>query len=385
MTGDPGYSRRVALLGNQAFSILNFRGHLIRELVRRGFEVYALAPDYTDETRRELEDLGARPVDIKMSRTGLNPILDLFALVQLTLTLRELDSRSFLAFAAKPVIYGTIAAWLAGIPNRFAMVEGLGYVFIGNGAKQRLLRPLVTTLYRLALGRARKVFILNDDDVADFKRWRLIRNDQIERIDGIGLDLDAWPPAPTVADPVTFLFVGRLIRDKGISEFIEAARRLKRRHPDCRFVVLGNVDANPKSVSEDEARTWVTEGLVEWPGQVKVRPWMEKASVFVLPSYREGLPRSTQEAMAMARPVITTDVPGCRDTVIDSINGFLVPPRDSQAIADAMARFVEHPELIATMGEESRKAAEARFDVHKINDRILSIMQLRHENSDKRT
>jgi len=178
-----------------------------------------------------------------------------------------------------------------------------------------------------------------------------------------------------VLEPITFTLAARLLREKGIVEFAQAAQRIKQHYPNTRFLLLGRLDTNPGALREHEVRQWAEAGILEWHGHVPdVRPYFAQTSVYVLPSYREGVPRSTQEAMAMARPVITTDAPGCRETVIDGVNGFLVPPRDVDALVRAMERFILQPELIITMGQASRKLAEERFDVHKINQRILAVM-----------
>ena len=193
-------------------------------------------------------------------------------------------------------------------------------------------------------------------------------------VGAIGVDLDEWGPLPPFLSPLTFLFVGRLLREKGIVEFIDAARMVKASHPDVRFIVLGAPDSNPSSLSSEQMDAWVKEGLVVWPGHADVKPWLAETSVFVLPSYREGVPRSTQEAMAMGRAVITTDVPGCRETVIDGTNGFLVPPRDAVALGQVMLRFVVEPNLAVTMGHESRRLAEKRFNVVSANERMMSAL-----------
>jgi glycosyltransferase involved in cell wall biosynthesis len=190
-----------------------------------------------------------------------------------------------------------------------------------------------------------------------------------------GVDLNEWLPAPPIFEPITFTLAARLLREKGIVEFAQAAQRIKQRYPNTRFLLLGGLDTNPGALREHEVCQWAEAGVLEWHGHVPdVRPYFAQTSVYVLPSYREGVPRSTQEAMAMARPVITTDAPGCRETVIEGVNGFLVPPRDVDALAVAMERFIQQPELILTMGQASRKLAEERFDVHKINQRILEVM-----------
>lgn len=371
---------RICIIGNQAFSLLNFRGPLISDMVRNGHEVLALAPNYDEATRDGVCALGAKPVDFSLSRTGMNPVRDGADTIRLALLLRKLKPNITLGYAIKPVIYGTLAAWVARVPRRFAMIEGLGYVFISpEGAeplKLKVLRGAVSLLYAAALRHASLVFFLNRDDIDEFLKRRLVPPETVFLLGGIGVDLREWPPAPPVTEPVTFLLAARLLREKGIVVYAKAARLVKQKHPNTRFILVGSLDTNPSALSRAEIESWVQDGILEWPGRVPdVRDWLAKASVFVLPSYyREGVPRSTQEAMAMARPVITTDAPGCRDTAIDGENGFLVPVRDPESLAAAMERFILQPELIEQMGQASRRIAEERFDVHKVNRVILKKM-----------
>ena len=361
--------------------MINFRGPLIRDLVAAGVQVYALAPDYDYEMRQKIQSLGANPVDFKMIRTGMNPIRDGIDMLQLAVLLRRLRPDVTLSYFIKPVIYGTVAAWLAGVPRRVAMIEGLGYVFTVSSYRQtwqrKLLKTLVSSLYRFSLNRAHQVIFLNKDDLAEFVAAGLVLEEKALNLGGIGVDLYDWPVVPIHEQPITFLLAARLLREKGIVEYAEAARLVKTRHPDVRFVLLGGLDPNPGGLVQAEVQAWVTEGLLEWPGHVAVKPWLAQANVYVLPSYyREGLPRSIQEAMAMGRPVITTDAPGCRDTVNQGVNGFLVPVRDVQALVDAMLRFVQNPSLIESMGRESRRLAEMHFDVRKTNARLLKILEI---------
>lgn len=357
----------VAIVTSGAYSVANFRGTLIEELVARGVRVLALAPDWSEATRAATRALGAETVDISLSRVGMDPKRDLADIVRLARVLRRIRPDAVLTYFAKPNVYGMIAAALARVPRRIAMVEGLGFVFDSSGPASRkaaVVRAVTMRLYRVALGFADKVLFLNRDDEAFFRAERLVAPAKVVNTGGIGVDLEAFAATPAVTGPIVFLLMARLLRGKGVIEFAEAAARVKERSPATRFVLLGDVDANPDSLRRDEVIPWVTRGAIEWPGHVSdVRERLAAASVFVLPAWtREGLPRSTQEAAAMAKPVITTDVVGCRDTVVDGVNGFMVRAKDVDALAAAMMRFVEEPGLVATMGAESRRIAEERWD-----------------------
>jgi len=367
---------RVVLIAHYAPSILNFRGALIRALVRNGADVFALAPDYTHELKDAVWQLGAYPVDYPMHRTGMNPLTDLRTFFALRRLLHQLQPDILFPYSIKPVIYGLLAA--GGQAQKVALIEGAGYTFTVTPSSPRecLLHLIVPCLYRRALRRAHAVFFLNPDDLREFCTRALVNPDRAILIGGIGVDLIEFAPEPPVLEPITFTLAARLLREKGIVEYAQAAQRIKQRYPSTRFLLLGGTDTNPGTLRESEVRQWVDAGILEWFGHVPdVRPYFAQTSVYVLPSYyREGVPRSTQEAMAMARPVITTDAPGCRETVVDGVNGFLVPPRDVDALVAAMERFIVQPELIVGMGQASRRLAEERFDVHKINQRILEVM-----------
>ena len=369
---------RVVFITSQAFSLSNFRGPLIKEFVSRGIDVIALAPDFDDKTRKAVSLLGAKPLDCSLSRTGVNPFRDCLDVIRLAFQLQRLQPDILLGYFIKPVIFGTLAGWLAGVPQRFAMIEGLGYVFTDLNKSKKIhrevLRLLVSALYRFSLKRAKNVIFLNKDDIAEFVKADLVQADKVIELGGIGVDLTNWPLTQPVTRPISFLLVARLLKEKGIVEYAEAARLVKARYPGVRFMLLGGLDPNPGGLGLSEVQAWVSEGLLEWYGHVAVQPWLAQTSVYVLPSYREGVPRSTQEAMAMGRPVITTNAPGCRETVDEGVNGYLVPVRNVPDLAAAMMRFVEQPSLIAAMGLESRRIAEERFDVDKVNARLLTIL-----------
>lgn len=368
----------VAVLTSIAYSLSNFRGPLILEMVEAGVKVFALAPDYDDNTRLAVRRLGAIPIDVSLDRTGLHPLRDLRNSFSLYRTLRRLKPDLLFSYFIKPVIYGSIAAKLAGVHRRYALVAGLGYIFAtdksANNVKRRILRFTASAMYRAAFAVCNRVFFQNDDDVLEFVNGRVLPAAKVCQLEGTGVDLEIYRETPPPVAPLTFLLMGRLLREKGIIEFVEAAKSVRSTYPATRFVLLGGLDPNPGGLSKAEVEEMVKESGVDWFGHVDdVKPYIAACSVYVLPSYyREGKPRSTQEAMAFGRAIITTDAPGCRDTVIPSVNGFLVPVRNSGALAQAMCQFLTRPELVTEMGKASRRLAEERYDVHKINRAILS-------------
>lgn len=372
--------KSIALITSGAQTVANFRAPLIRQLVADDVRVWSLAPDYEADSRAAVTALGAEPVDFSLDRTGMHPVRDLRDAVRLRGLLRRLDPDAVLCSFVKPVIYGSLAAAAAGVPRRVAMLEGLGYAYNEAdgraGLKRRLVRGVLNALFRAAFRAAHKVVFLNDDDLALMVDSGVLPPAKAVNIGAIGVDLNEFAPLPPHEGPVTFTLLARLLREKGVEEFVAAARIVKRRAPETRFVLLGGLDPNPTGLSRAEVERWVAEGAVEWPGHVAdVRPWIAASSAIVLPSfYREGVPRSLQEAAAMARPIITTDNVGCRDTVEEGVNGFLVPVRDPAALAAAMERFVDAPELAAGMGEASRRLAEQRFDAHVANARLLALL-----------
>ncbi|MCK7544305.1 glycosyltransferase family 4 protein [Marinobacter bryozoorum] len=371
--------QRIAVVGNLTETMLGFRGELIRDMVAAGHEVFAFAPDYDDQSRKAVRALGAHPVSYPIRQLGTNPLADLYTLWRLYRLFRKHRITMTFCYFIKPSIYGTLAAWLAGVPRRVVKIEGLGRMFTHTPGKdplkQRLTRAIMVNLFRLSLPRAHKVFVLNRGDCADLLRFGIPKP---EILGGIGVCLERYHFHAPVADPVQFIFAGRLLTEKGIHYFLEAAKNLQVRYTNARFLVVGGLDTKPGSVTRRQLNQLQKQGVIHYAGPVPdIVPWLGKSSVFVLPTYyREGVPRSTQEALAMARPVITTNMPGCRKTVNNGINGYLVEPHNQQALEAAMTRFLEHPELIKTMGEASHQLAVERFDVRKINQHILTQLNL---------
>lgn len=346
---------------------------------RRGHHVTAVAPACDAVLQQRFAACGVRFIPIPMQRTGLNPLKDMQMLYALLRQMRNVRPDCVLAYTIKPVLYSMLAARLSGIKNRFALITGLGYAFTESGErhKRRWMRLLLSLLYRVALVKAAGVIFQNSDDQALFRSLRLVASSQpCHVVHGSGINLIDFSPTTLPEAPV-FLMIARLLRDKGVREYAAAVRLLKTSHPNAICRLVGALDDNPSAIRQDELDTWVREGLIDYLGVLSdIRPAMVNASVYVLPSYREGTPRSVLEAMAMGRPIITTDVPGCRETVKHGDNGLLVPPRDASALAEAMRTLAATASLRATMGQKSRKYAEEKFDVCRVNDDMLRILGL---------
>lgn len=370
---------RIVVVGVRAKSLLGFRGELMRAMVANGHEVLALAPEDDASVRASFGAMGVAFSTIPLRRTGLNPVRDVATVMVLARTFRESRADAVLVYAAKPVVYGTIAARLAGVPMRAAMITGVGSALGGgSGLQRRILAALMRKLYSFALRQAHVVFFQNPDDERLFRSTGLVGpRARVVRVNGSGVDLVHYSLEPLPPPPVTFLMIGRLIRDKGVSEYVEAARRVRRVYPEVCFQLLGALDPNPSAISPRDLEAWRRDGTIEYLGTTPdVRPFLASAHVCVLPSYGEGMPRSLLEAMAMGRAVLTTDVPGCRETVDAGRNGLLVPVRDAEALAEGMLQMLAEPGRLEQMGRESRMIAEALFDVHSVNRAILGAMGL---------
>jgi glycosyltransferase involved in cell wall biosynthesis len=370
---------KIVIIGGWAPSLLHFRGPLLAEIAARGHEVTAMAGDGDARTTAGLAAIGVRFEDLAIERAGLDPRADLRTLAALVRRLRSLAPDLVFTYTIKPVVWGTMAARIAGVPHRYALVTGLGYPFLGQDRlHRRALTQLVHVLYGAAVSRCEKVFFQNPDDLVDFEQRKLIPQ-RIPRVvvRGSGVDTAHYAVAPLPEGPPVFLFIGRMLREKGILDYIEAARRIRVRYPDVRFLLLGGPDPNPSSLSMDAVERLAAEGLIEYLGTVDdVRPVIARCSVLVLPSYREGTPRSVLEAMSMGRPIITSDAAGCRQTTSHGESGFLVPLQDPGAVAAAMERFILDPSLVATMGRRGRARAEELYDVHRVNAVVLAEMGL---------
>lgn len=372
-------SMKILVVASAAESLVNFRGPLIKAFRERGLDVHVAAPDFatSGETQMRLETMGITTHCITMSRTGMNPLADIRCMWSLWVLMLKIKPEIMFAYTIKPVVYGVIAASLAGVHKRFVLITGLGYAFTGSASGIRLLvKSIAQGFYAVALKRAEKVFFQNPDDESCFKRLGLIPKDGLSLVvNGSGIDLVGFDVSPLPTDNINFLLIARLLGDKGVREYVEAARLVRLTYPSVCFRLVGWIDSNPDAISQAELDQWIDEGTIEYLGRLKdVRGAIACCSVYVLPSYREGTPRTVLEAMAMGRPIITTDAPGCRETVINGYNGFLVPIKSVSGLVQAMKRFIEDKKLIQTMGICSRQLAEKKYDVNKVNEAMISEM-----------
>ncbi|MBU3684463.1 MAG: glycosyltransferase family 4 protein [Phycisphaerales bacterium] len=378
---------RVALIGGFGDLVVKLRGSLIRALRDAGHEVAVCVPPPSASARAGVEtglrELGARLVESPLDRTGTNVRSELAARTFYVDFLRRERPDAVLAYNPKPIFHAVPAARRAGVRHVGAMVTGLGYAFTSTDLKARVLATVAMRLYRRALPMAGSVIFQNEDDRRFFEHMGLLAGVRaVHQVPGSGVDLSRFTAAPPAdaSGVTTFLFAGRLLRDKGLVDFVEAARALRSLRSDestFRFRVAGMLDSNPSAVTAYELEQWTRGGMIEHLGRLEdVRPALAACSVFVLPSYREGMPMAVLEAMATGRAVVTTDVPGCRETIVDGESGILVPPGAPAALAVALEQFLEDRTLAARMGAAARARAEREFDARSVGARIIRAMGL---------
>lgn len=370
---------KIVVCSSLAYSLVNFRGALLATLAR-DHEVIACAPDHDPDVCRKLDAMGVAFRQIPMRRASLSPLSDLATLAAYVRLFRHEAPDVVLAYTQKPIIYAGIAARLRRQTRYFAMVSGLGHAFSErDGRPRRMLRAVVSMLYRFAVRQAEAVFVFNRDDRAEMIAAGILgQHHRVVQVPGSGVDTARFADTPPPRDGPIFLLIARLLRDKGLYEYAAAARQVRASCPSARFQLLGPFDDNPESITRAELDAWRAEGVVDYLDETKdVAPHLAACTVFVLPTcYREGLPRTILEAMASGRAVIATDAPGCRDAVQHGVNGYLVQPRDPEGLAAAMLRFTADPALAARMGSASRAIAETTYQVDKVNALIVETMRL---------
>ena len=369
-------SKKIVLLASSK-SFLDSRKQLISRLVASGHHVSCIVPDSLLES--PFNDYGAEFYGIPLQKSGLNPVSDLLFLLKLVKFFARLKPDLVLGYTIKPVIYGCLAARLTNVKDLFAVIPGLGYAFGKDSKHQRLAGYLARKLYRQALKFCKKVIFQNPDDLNEFLSLRIVRNEQCLLVNGSGVDLEYFSltPPPQNSAPV-FVLIARMLKEKGIMEFLAAAKEIRNEFPLVGFKLIGPCENGPSAIEEEKIKKISQENNVDYLGRTSdVRPFLVEGSVFVLPTYyREGVPRIILEALATGRAIITTDMPGCRETVVNDENGFLIKPRSVDSLVDAMKKFINDQSLAVRMGKKSRKLAEEKFDVHRVNDVMLQQLGL---------
>ena len=379
-------SKKIIIVGTTASNLYGFRKDFILSCLAQNYHVYAFVSEYTSEWLEKIKSLGVTLVTYKLSRGGLNPLADLGSTFQLIKKIKEIQPDIVFSYSTKPVIYATLAAYRTKVPYIYGMIEGLGSPFTihkhGLSLKAQFIRFVQISLYRLAFPYLDKIIFLNREDPKDLvHRYNLPhKRNAIQVLGPIGLNLHDY--AYTKWDDqkkLSFIFIARLIAEKGIFEYLEAAKIVKQKYPDITFKIIGGLDPeNPTGLKQAQLDQLIETGIIEYAGFVQdVDQQIRESAVFVLPSYyREGVPRSTQEAMAIGRPVITTDVPGCNQTVVNEVTGFLIPKWDIRALVNKMIYFIEHPEQVNKMGYQGFLYAKKNFNADHINHRLLQILEM---------
>lgn len=351
------------------------RRELIIEFVNLGYEIILVAPDSEAFLSKEFSGMNVKYHQINLERTGLNPLRDIKAIKQLRQVISSEKPEITYAFGgAKAAIYTSIASSKEKIAGNYCMINGLGSIFRGTGFKNKVIKNVMTFLFKYSLSKSKGVLFQNQDDLIEFTKRDLVSKDKCLIVNGSGVNLKKFNSSKVPSNDV-FLFVGRLLRDKGIYEYVNAAKIIKQKYPGTEFWIVGGYDSNPTAVKESEMSSWIESGIIKYFGRKEnVLPFYQDCSVFVLPSYHEGTPRTCLEAMAVGRPTITTDAPGCKETVLNGKTGFLVPIKDSVTLAEKMEYFINNPQDRILMGENSLTFVNEKYDVNKVNRSIIQFM-----------
>jgi glycosyltransferase involved in cell wall biosynthesis len=371
-------NKNILIVASLASSLIHFRGDFIASLIENGFRVYAAAPKQPDHIKEKLESIGAIPLEFKLNRTGLNPIKDIGSVLELRKLIKQNRIDLVFPYTVKPVIYSSFAANSCGVPV-ISLITGLGFAFTGLTRKARVLQWLNQNLYRSSIRRNRVVVFQNKDYLQLFMdNGILSAKNKTALVSGSGVNLNNYKfrVNKKKSDNISFLLVARLIKEKGIALYIEAAQVLKKTYPNAEFHVIGSPDKSPSAIDEEELKKLDDTGIIVYHGMQKNVPeHLYKNDVFVLPTYyREGIPRSILEALSVGMPIITTNTPGCRETIKKDYNGILIEPRELQELIKAMEYFLLNISKIEEMGINSRNYAEERFDVKIINKELINLI-----------
>ncbi|MBQ4109874.1 MAG: glycosyltransferase family 4 protein [Clostridia bacterium] len=366
---------KIMVISPKNKTVFNFRGDLIKEFIKKGYEVVVTGPN--NDFEEDIKALGAKLIVVPFVKDNIGIKGDLQYKKMLEDVMRKEKPQIIFSYTIKPVIYGSLAAKTCGIKRVYPMITGLGRLYTSNSTKTKILRTITKYLYKAAFKGCEKVIFQNFDDMELFVKKRYLPKNKCLKIDGSGVNMTRFECTPLPEQPV-FLMISRIIREKGIFEYLNAARKVKECHPEVRFMLLGGFDSSMGAIREEEIKSYIEDGIIEFPGEVKdVFPILKNASVFVLPTYyREGIPRTILEAMACGKAVLTTDWVGTKEAVENGRNGFLVPVKDTEALADKMLYMIENYDETRKMGKESFEICKNKFDVEIINKKMLEFMNL---------
>lgn len=365
---------KILVVSSHTQSLLWFRIDLMQDIIKKGHLVIAVGPDYNEDIAKKFREKGVIYKKLFVQRNGINPLNDLKTFFNLINIITEEKPEKIFVYQAKTIIYTALAARFCNIKEVYPLVAGLGSIFLNNSFKFKILKNIILFQYFLSFKFSKKVFFQNIDDLNYFCNRKIVEKKKCILINGSGVNLEKFKESP-LPEKDSLLFIGRLLKDKGVVEYLEACRRLKEKYKELKCVLVGPFDSNPTSLTKSELQKYIDENIIEYKGeQEDVIPFLKNCSIFVLPSYYEGTPKSVLEAMAVGRPIITTNVPGCKETVIDGLNGFLVEPKNVDQIVEKIKILLNNKNLKNKMAEESKKLVKKKFDVKEVNEKITRIM-----------
>jgi glycosyltransferase involved in cell wall biosynthesis len=367
-------NKKIVMIGNTSWGMLKFRSDLMRDLLSKHHEVLVIAPK--DEWSQEIVELGCRFQDLKVDRKGTNPVTDFLYMARLARLFFKENPHTILCYTIKPVLYGSVAAWIARVPNRVAITTGLGYIF----SKDNFVSKITKKLYKFCLKFATQVWFLNSDDLQTFLNAKLVHPSKTFVLPGEGVDVDFYSPRKKISSHICFTLIGRMLWDKGVGIFVECAEELKKDYPHLQFQIVGPVDeGNPEGIPADKLEAWNIKGFVKYLGPTNdVRGILQNTTCLVHPTYyKEGIPRVLMEANAMGIPCITTDIPGCRDVIKNNENGLLVKPNDKEDLKKAILTFIalgnDSKEKMAAVGRERMIQNYSSTKINSIYSERLSL------------
>jgi glycosyltransferase involved in cell wall biosynthesis len=367
---------RIVVSASYGHSLINFRGELIKAMVKQGHEVICTSIEPAEIMAKQIEQLGAKYYQIPGSRTGIGLLENIRTFFRYLIVYYLLKPDLCFLYMSKPIVFGGLCGILTRVKRIVVFVTGLEVAFYSPGIKNQLVRLFLKPMYRLVHRKSEAVFFMNQDDYKLMLKFHMVRPEQSYFVNGSGVNMDYFTKTQLPEEKVVCM-TARLVWSKGIREYLEAAGQIKLRYPEVRFLLVGGLDENPEALKKEELEEVVRLGIIEYCGYAEdVRPYLKQCSIFVLPSYHEGNGRSIVEAMATGRPVITTSAPGCKETVINGYNGFLIPVRDSKTLTDKLSVLIEHPNLRIKMAEYSYQLCKEKYDVNQVNEIFLKTLRL---------